>query len=570
MIRGRFCSTSLTVEPLLWGALLALLLLAAPAFAQVEEGREAIARGEFARAIEILSAALADNPAPDTYLYLAIAHGNMRDYDRAESVLTEASGRYPQDPRFHNELAGVYLARRNVEMAQSALRQALAVDPNNAYATDLLANIDMSAGEVQSALQSWNRTGRPILDEILHNYYLTFGSWVAREAVAFRPAGILRYEEWKTTEARLFESDNFSNASLEIEPALTPDHYNAVVRTTAKTNTGSGMLFDLVKGMPVQTSYFDLWNIKDSGINFNSSYRWDPDRRRMRSGLKIPLPLPGILFLDVGQTWRSERWDLSPVIRSESRPRARFNYKANALRLGVRHIPNYRVEVGAGFEYVNRDATGDLPELFTDSRNSGTFRVQTSLRFADRRYQNRLNLEGFAARKSIVGDFDYSGATAELKNRFTLARSTETFLDWSFKAGTSHGALPVEDYFVLGVGSNSQNLLRGHSVANHGRYGRGPMGTDFALVNFDIERRLRTIPLFDTFNLPYIKVKAEFFVDAARAFDRRRIFQQGKLFVDTGAGLKLESRTVAFNLILGRSLRDGTGVLYGYIEKVLW
>ena len=31
------------------------------------------------------------------------------------------------------------------------------VDPNNNYASDLLATIDMSEGEVQSALRTWNR-----------------------------------------------------------------------------------------------------------------------------------------------------------------------------------------------------------------------------------------------------------------------------------------------------------------------------------------------------------------------------------------------------------------------------
>ena len=46
--------------------------------------------------------------------------------------------------------------------------------------------------------------------------------------------------------------------------------------------------------------------------------------------------------------------------------------------------------------------------------------------------------------------------------------------------------------------------------------------------------------------------------------------QQGKLLVDAGAGLKFETRTAAFNLIYGRSLRDGTGVLMGYVEKILW
>src|SRR5262249_19740300 len=150
----------------------------------------------------------------------------------------------PQDSRFHNELADLYLDNNDRETAKSELRRALVIDPNNNYASDLLATIDMSEGDVQSALRSWNKSGRPVINDILHNYYLTFGSWVVRDAVAFHPAGILKYSQWKTTEARLFETDNFANVGLEIEPTVVPDQYNAIVRTTAKSNSFNNFLFN--------------------------------------------------------------------------------------------------------------------------------------------------------------------------------------------------------------------------------------------------------------------------------------------------------------------------------------
>src|SRR5206468_1488374 len=200
-------------------------------------------------------------------------------------------------------------------------RRTLLVDPSNSEASDLLATIDMSVGEVQSALRVWNKSGRPIVDDILHNYYLSFGSWVVRKAVAFHPSGVLRYSEWKTTEARLLETDNFGNVDLEIEPTTIPDQYNAVVRTNTKTN--------------------DLLGV------------------------------------------------------------ARFKYDANILRLHVKQIPHYRFDIGGGIEYRNRSASGNLPKLATDSRNVGKFSVESNLRLFDGQYQNRLHLEGFAARRSI-------------------------------------------------------------------------------------------------------------------------------------------------------------------------
>jgi len=547
-----------------------LFLFATVATAQVDEARLAMDRGEYVRAVNILSAALAERPTSDTYLYLGIAYGHMKEYQKAEDVLKEGGQRFPEDSRFHNELANLFLENNDVDAARSELSRTLAADPNNGYAADLLASIDMSEGEVQAALRLWNRSGRPLINDILHNSYLTFGSWVVKDAVSFHPSGVLRYGEWKTTESRLFETENFANVGLEIEPTSVPDQYNAVVRTTPRANTLSGFAFNLLKGVPLDTSYLDVWNIGNSGINFNGNYRWDKNRRRAEGRLKIPLPIWGLLHLEIGNTWRSERWDLSPSIRPEFRPRARFDYKSNGLRIHVKQIPRYRVEFGAGFEYRNRASKGDLPELSTDSRNTGKFTAETNIRLADGAYQNRLHLEAFAARRSILGDAQFSGGVAELDNRVTLSKDTRTYLDWTIKTGTSRGRLPVEDYFVLGLDTHAENLLRGHTAADHGRYGRGPMGTDFVLINTDVDRRLATIPFFNTLGIPFLTVKWQVFFDGAKTWDRNRIFQQGKLLLDTGGGVRFETPTHSFNLIYGRSLREGKNVLFGYYERRLW
>ena len=473
-------------------------------------------------------------------------------------------------PAFITNWPACYLANNNVDAAKLELRRALSADSNNNYASDLLATIDMSEGEVQSALQSWNKTGRPIVADILHNYYLSFGSWVVRKGVAFHPAGVLRYSEWKTTESRLLATDNFVNVGLEIEPTQIPDQYTAVVRTTPKTNSLGNLAFGIVKGAPFSTSYLDFWNIQNSGINFNGNYRWATERRRVQGGFKIPLPINGLLQLKMGDTWRSEQWNTSPVILPQDLPEARFVYKANILGVSFQMIPHYRVEIGGGFEYRNRAASGNLPQIFTDSLNSGTLTVATNLRLADARYQNRLHLEGFAARPWTLSDMNFAGGVAELNNRFMLSKDSRTYLNWTMKAGTARGQPPVDYYFVLGLDENPRNLLRGHKAAEHGRYGAGPMGTDFALVNFDIDRRIATIPLFNTFNIPFLTVKWDVFLDGAKTWDRNRIFQQGKLLLDTGGGLRFETPTTSFNLVYGRSLRDGTGVFFGYVQRRLW
>src|SRR5579862_1929185 len=195
-------------------AFLVVLIAARLLLAQVEEARDAIDKGNYLGAVNILSDTIATKPTPDAYLYLGTAYNRLKDFQKAEDTFKEGSRRYPQDSRLHNDLADLYLEYNDREAAKSELKKSLVADPNNSYASDLLATIDMSEGEVQSALRSWNKSGRPVINDILNNYYLTFSSWVVRDAVAFHPAGILKYSQWKTTEARLFEKGSFANVGL--------------------------------------------------------------------------------------------------------------------------------------------------------------------------------------------------------------------------------------------------------------------------------------------------------------------------------------------------------------------
>src|SRR6266403_4570560 len=92
-----------------------LLITVSSAFAQVDEAKQAIDRGEYVRAVNILSTALGDRPTADTYLYLAIAYRHMKEYQKAEDIFNEGSRRYSEDLRFHNELANLFLENNDID-----------------------------------------------------------------------------------------------------------------------------------------------------------------------------------------------------------------------------------------------------------------------------------------------------------------------------------------------------------------------------------------------------------------------------------------------------------------------
>jgi hypothetical protein len=299
----------------------------------------------------------------------------------------------------------------------------------------------------------------------------------------------------------------------------------------------------------------------------NSSYRWDYNRKRGEFQIHAPIPLPGVLFLTAAGLWRSERWDVGPVLQNDAGAGNRFLYKSTGARAELKYVPYFRFDFGGGFEYTNRAANGSLPQLHLDSSNSGKVIYEASLRLADSRYQNRIHVEGAVARKTFAGDLNYGTATVEMNNRFLISKESNTVFNWTVRGGASDGQLPVEEYFVLGLDMHAGNLLRAHPASEHGHYGSAPMGTSFALSNMDIERRVAILPLFNSLNLPYLDVKGQIFLDSGQTMDRANIFKEGKLYFDTGAGLKFEAPTHSLNMIYGKSLRDGRNVFYAYIQK---
>lgn len=551
-------------------AVVILIWISRPAFSQndaVSEARDAMSRGEYARAANLLSAAIKENPSADAYVYLGISYAHTREWMQAEETLKEGARRYPSDPRFHNELAGVYLAANDLDRARQSLRTALTIDPGNKYANDLLATVDMSMGNVEAALNAWNRDDRPIVGGVLQNGHVEFENWVVAKASTFRVGEKLTWDKWKTTETRLRETGIYSNVGLEIEPTTAPDRYTAVIRTSSKTNSKETLLIPLLEAVFFETPSLTLFNLGNTGINLNSSYRFATNRHRARVGVHAPLPLPGLFFFEGTGTYRSERWDITrPAI--DNGIDKRFYFQSTGFEAQLKHIPHYRVELAAGFEYRNRTASGSQPGLALDSRNTGKVLFEASVLPFAGRFRSRIHGHTFIARKDFLSDMNYSGGTLEWNNHWIPDEAEKMSLEVTVKGGTTRGEVPIDDYFILGVRQVTANLLRAHNtVSRTGHYGNSPMATSFTLMNATFDRRIRRLPLLNLLNVPYADLKWQIFVDAARTFDRAHVFEEGKILVDVGAGFRVETPTRLFNLTYGRSLRDGTGTLAAYLGR---
>ena len=402
----------------------------------------------------------------------------------------------------------------------------------------ILTSATPAFSQNEDALRLLNQTGQPQIVRILDNDSPTFSSGTKSSAVAFRSGVVLRLSEWKTTAARLKATKAFSTVALELDSSLEGKTYDAIVRTSNKSNSAGAFMFGVLKGLPIKTSYLDIWNIAGSSIQWTSKYRWAATRRRAEGQLLIPVPSPGLLFLELGGVWRSEQWDIPS--------RGRSQYKSLGVRLNLKHIPDHRLELGAGLEYLSR-AAGDTGKVLVNAR----------FRPVDGTFKSQIRVDSFLARAS--------GTTVQLANRLVVSEDRSAFLDVSLQGGTTRGPLPIQDYFMLGLDGETVDPLRAHVAAHQGRYGRGPMGTAFVLVNSDIEHRLAVLPVSNN-----ASIHGELFFDAAKVFDRNRIFEQRGWLFDVGMAARVQLSDVDVVVLYGRNLSEGKGVLTAYIERRFW
>jgi curved DNA-binding protein CbpA len=88
-----------------------------------------------------------------------------RNYKEAETALKEAIRLVPTDPRYHNKLAEVYLARGWKTLAMTEVQSALRNDPKNAEAKNLEAKVKALARE-KSQTQQMNRPKKTFFEQL--------------------------------------------------------------------------------------------------------------------------------------------------------------------------------------------------------------------------------------------------------------------------------------------------------------------------------------------------------------------------------------------------------------------
>src|SRR5207245_5238031 len=107
------------------------------------------------------------------------------------------------DPRFPRELAGIAYKLGDLNEAKGQLRLALSLDPNDVYTNDVLAHLFLLDGNVDAALEFWNRIDKPRIRRISIVSPAHMNAALLERSVRFDAGGTLQRDDLDLTRTNL-------------------------------------------------------------------------------------------------------------------------------------------------------------------------------------------------------------------------------------------------------------------------------------------------------------------------------------------------------------------------------
>jgi predicted double-glycine peptidase len=415
--------------------------------------------------------------------------------------------------------------------AEERLKSALRADPANNFVNDFLGTTYLLDGNFEAALKYWNHAGKPKLRDIKVDPPVAFDPVRLDRTFAFSRAGVLKLDDYYETRRRLDSLEVFPDYQFELTPTDTED-FDLTVHAVEKSGP---QFLSWIKGLPYETVYPAWWNAGGRAVNVESMVRWNPNLRRAFLSVSSPFGENARMGYRLQADGREEHWlnnGETFILR-----RKEFGGEIHGAAAG-----------GWGW------STGAVitQRTFTNAFDGGTsVSYKGSLsRNVFRIPERRLTLD--SAADVQVGKL--FGATpsrfAKLEGDLSLRwfpvsrRKDDYETSIRLRAGSSAGQLPFDELFILGLDRDSSLRLRGHPAIQSGQKGAAPIGSAYALLNADFQKRLYGNALFH--------------FDAGPLLDAAHISSQNGWLVDAGLQLRVSIlKAFTLNVSLARGLRDG-------------
>jgi hypothetical protein len=500
-----------------------------------------------------------------------LALARLERWEEAHAAFVQGEEKQPEDKRFPLERAGVAFKQRRNKEAKAALRRALKLDPRDEYGNNFLATIYLLEGNLEAALKYWNRIGKPQIEEVRKEPEPSTDAVLLDRAFAFSSAELLQLRDLETTKARLNFLGVFRGYRFDLAPAG-EDRFNLDFRSWERRGWGSSKLdtaISLLRGLPFQTVYPEIYNLRGSAMNFRSLLRWDAQKRRGFAEFSAPLRGEAKWRYRLHADLRNENWDLTEAFAGSSSPVGSLNMRTAeaGAEIGERVGGRWGWRSGVFLSHRNFRHAGFDPMWADEFLTDGwalKYRAQVDyalLRIPERRLTVDSTLRGQVG-KLMRPSFDpFSKLEASLNTRWLpMARGDDYETIFGLRAGRTFGDVPFDELFQLGLERDNELWMRGHIGTRNGRKGSAPLGRNYFIANVSVTKNLWTGPGFS--------IGAGPFLDSGRIYDPSTSLGSKKWLWDTGAQVRLRALGgVGISFVYGKDLRSGRNSFYATVGR---
>jgi hypothetical protein len=482
--------------------------------------------------------------APVTELDRGRELARAGQFEEARRLLLDGRRRHPGDQRFAIELAGIAYRLEQPGAAKAYLREALRLEPGDAYANQFLATLYFLDGNPEAALVYWNRVAKPRLEQVRFEPELSLDRLFLERNLAASAGAVLSAADWRTSQARLERIRALVAPRLELV-AQESERFDLVVRSRERPGWRHPAAW--ARGLAFQSLFLDVPNLDGAGNLWRNVVRWDAQKRRALTMLEGPLRR--------GPGWSYTLWADG---RREVWNSGADDYRVDKFKAGA----ELHRTPGAAFTWTSGVYAATRRFANLPGQADGTsLEYRTGLRGHLLGVpEQRLALEG-AVQADLGKLFVSEGGlfakwqTGVAGTWYPQARGQDFATEFRLRAGRSSGAPPFDELFLLGVERDNDLPLRGHVGTRGGKKGSSPLARDYLLASGEVDKIL--------WRPGYLTLTAGPFLDLAHIWREVIPARAPGWLVDTGAQLKvtfLGSFTLAATY--GRDLRGGTGAFY--------
>ena len=263
----------------------------------------------------------------DRLLANAIDEVERLGLSKADAILGDVRSRCPDSAGPIRELAAVRFAERRWQDAAALAQQAVARDPKDGYAWEVLASSRFIQNDLPAALRAWNQVGKPRIDSVRIEGLERTRYALVTEALDLRSSALLTAESFLRAERRLAQLPDRASARISFAPQS--DGFASVdVAVAERPSRPRGRIEWAAAGMQVgldRELAITVPGWRGQGDLWTGSWRWWDHRPRVAFSFAMPHvgTLPGVLRVE--GSWEAQTYGFSgrratgPTLRTGTR-----------------------------------------------------------------------------------------------------------------------------------------------------------------------------------------------------------------------------------------------------------